>query len=921
MLKLLRWGGKTIVLSCFTVSAFAADLSTYFFPKGIFETYVTKERLGDTKRRRYNNEIEAFPVYVNFKEGNSTKEIVEYWQFKEALDLILKTDPEYFDKIEQKPERIQIDIYQRSNSVLFDVGDEKKVLLDRSALEKAVEKMQLYYKQNWVPYTDDPSEDKKNKLKAARDVYALLNQNQSRSTDTHSSFHSPVDVNALAMAVVFHSYDKIKNAEELLPVAQLIEGFDFSSLKRINQLIAESDKLDIKEVGKLIAQLKKSRAVFEPIDSIQEKQRFRLTEYPMHLSVYRGGCVNDCSTDSSRFFILMPNEFTFYVERINKGGSSEFIGYVSASLVFADGEKTLLIKDVAGSKSLDTYFLKEVIEGFMSLKEYYGVKRIALMSTDFVKNNHDSKQVKALRDFINTYTLEQANYVRFPDNKLRLALEKYNKYDLERYHQRINIINEKLVAKKAVVTRIEYKELSTNNLVINKRPEQDKTFSLSELEFYIENAILERPERIASIEKMLAELHRSVERGAFNLDALISLLKKYKVEGVDYSRKRRLYLYPELLFTAKIFDSEGLTKAYEYITSLDLNNDEVKRSYLKILELVEEKIPMDPHFAHKLIKRSLNYSEADREELVEILETYFFRYSKASLSRQQKKLVLDFLNTFKTRAQTVFSFIVQRNLYPDERIPIIKWERDYNYILESVFPNVLSYFDERSVFPIKQLASWNWKQMSLRNMFYIESLVNRIIKFQDTDNNVVKLWSLLRTTKAGPNAVRDFVSILSFLEEELPPQHFYKLKAKLKRVDEKWFTKNKRLLDSVFSQNQKIDTERRNRLMNNVLSKRYPGSYLSNREFLELIGDSESIDPMKILNFTKIELERRYRARAYFSATELRILDKLINRNKFSWNAAPLLRSYQASLIRIHEAHNWEKGKQSDKVYFCNQAM
>ena len=224
---------------------------------------------------------------------------------------------------------------------------------------------------------------------------------------------------------------------------ELSQGISFNVMDYVLGLentYSVSDKLDIKEVGKLIAQLKKSRAVFEPIDSIQEKQRFRLTEYPMHLSVYRGGCVNDCSTDSSRFFILMPNEFTFYVERINKGGSSEFIGYVSASLVFADGEKTLLIKDVAGSKSLDTYFLKEVIEGFMSLKEYYGVKRIALMSTDFVKNNHDSKQVKALRDFINTYTLEQANYVRFPDNKLRLALEKYNKYDLERYHQRINII-------------------------------------------------------------------------------------------------------------------------------------------------------------------------------------------------------------------------------------------------------------------------------------------------------------------------------------------------------------------------------------------------------------------------------------------------------------------------------------------------
>ena len=880
---------------------FGADIETYFFPDAVFKVYEEGRFLPGPESELYHEKVENFPVYINFNEAHSDKELITYSKFVDAFHKILNAEPTYFDLIAKKPERIQIDIYQHPDRKVYREAESMELMKSLSPLKRSVNDAYLEITKRWEQ-TKNKSIDNFRTL-LADEVFSILNEYNEKQGKL-PSLGSPEIYHALGKACILFALENILKPDKEFSVEQVISEFNFSRLKEINKSVSERQNRNIIEVGKIVGVLKQARPLFDSLENLELKLTYRIKEYPMYLSVYRGGCVGDCSSKSSRFFNLMPNEFTFYVEKL-EGNQTRFVGYITATIVVADGISTLLIKDIAKTNNGGHYFVKEVLESFVRLKNYYGVEQIALMNENFTSNNHSGVQRRALEDYISEYKKKKANTVEFGDEKIREALDPSNKYDLPTYHQGINIIDEIKLLQVPVVSELRHKKLSSNSRGGIKRSSLDQKFTIDELESFLRGEEVSGFSKEKSLQDFLHEIDYMVATEEPTLSKIVSLLKKHKVIDLKLGQIKDLYNFPYLLKRAGVFDTEELWQAFTYLSVASHKDPKRIINYVKILGFIDKYFFQDRVLASKIVSFAPTLTETSRNLLIDKLPMLFKSYTSLDLDADEKTNVLKFLDSIYLDSKLVFSSIVKEHI-KDGEIARRSVDSIYLKLKKKVFPKVVSYFKDPEIKEQLKFRYLNWGHNSIQQMFYVDHLLKEIVSFKNTEKYLVDLWMFLGEARAGDFAARKFFDVLEYLRGSFPTHYFLSFKDALKTADPEYYEKNISFIESIFTMdaNKEEALRRQKRIMKLVTLGSYSGLLLTNSEVLSLMTGHRLIDHIDSYLVAMKLLSERAEKEIYFSNEELELLYKKINENDLFWNRDDKLQRYYEKLKLVNERHN-----------------
>lgn len=146
----------------------------------------------------------------------------------------------------------------------------------------------------------------------------------------------------------------------------------------------------------------------------------KIVEVHPYLAVYRGCIGGDCSTTRSPMFPFSPWEHDFYVMSPN----NEFVGYISATRVTANGKPAFYLKDVTG-RNMTADQAEAIVYAFSKAFGYYGASQYLLAGFAFTNGQNHFPVLKGkLANFNGGQITDNGPAVEmvpidFPDEKIR----------------------------------------------------------------------------------------------------------------------------------------------------------------------------------------------------------------------------------------------------------------------------------------------------------------------------------------------------------------------------------------------------------------------------------------------------------------------------------------------------------------------
>ena len=741
---------KWIALIFFKVSiCFGANIDTYFFPPGYLKYFVDQRELPQQMETDLRDRLLYFDVFRQFDSHHSVKQETLYADFTPALDLFMEKDPNYLQKISEKPERLSIDIVTE-----MPLTEDEQLLQNHRVTARLKLKDYLKYElRALVPRLERSSLEKLESFYAVK-VFK----------ETNFSYGA-YSMKYLAKIMIYHWIKNLREKNIPLSYEALVDNFDFNVLKQMNKTISADQNIDLRSAGEVTAYYKRFKYVFEPARKEAPPRFLRLVELPMYLMIHRGGCVGDCSTTSSKFFPLMPGEFSFYVqEKIDN--EYRYIGYVTATLVENENRRYLLIKDIVG-KSSAMYFAKEVVFSFLQLKEYYQVDGIALMSKAFVQNNHFKEQQRALMNLISSYTKGTARKVHFLDNDLRVALNSGNSYDLETQHQNIRIVQEASI-------EAEFKNMHFESSPITEPLSKKELkrlllkapgISFVELEVLLPQANIKRSEDSTS--EFMHEL--SANRTKFaNVDyfkfnkKLEALVSRFRLDSIPQDFELELFQYGEIF---KFFNRDIKKDAMSVLEKYA--NIDTESRFIESLRYLNQVFAGDSDFSNLLAAKLVNLN-------IVLLRTVFLDVGgvfEVLSQNDRNDIYSKILERLEERPKDLNAYtkpLLMRHFpaavssYKKDR-----YFKDLDNLLKS-FGELSNYFDERINIETTIGSSIDPYALSAKEVLVLNELLSRIKNLEHLAQNFKSLMDFAERS-GFPREIGTMINyIVGYLAVHLP---------------------------------------------------------------------------------------------------------------------------------------------------------